>query len=415
MRTPSRSRRGFTLVELLVVIAIIGILVALLLPAVQAAREAARRNSCLNNVKQLALALHNHHDVRQSFPLASTRPFNINGSVAQIYTGTTNNNGSAVDAVIDGYSWLTGLLPFIEANVLFDKIQDQTNRRRADAFADLNTIAANDSARTDVNPFFWETQIEGMLCPSFDGDETAQYAAPANSGSDTAAGNYVALPASHYDSIGGESNIVSLATSAPTAALNNDDCASGAYCGNGVIAFPGLVGGNTITSKGRSFASMSDGTAKTVVFTESREQQNSSWYSGLSAYVVGVWPSRIDSANLPIRNNGGTGGQSALEGTWTWDGQIPQLALNQGSNKNDNDSVEMYYMNTNFPHADGQNNDGHRKWGPSSLHPGVVLHGFGDGHAKPLSEEINGDTYIHLITRNGREPVDESSGGGFGG
>ena len=70
----THAQQGFTLVELLVVIAIIGILVALLLPAIQAAREAARRNSCINNVKQLALALQNHHDTRKNFPMASTAP-----------------------------------------------------------------------------------------------------------------------------------------------------------------------------------------------------------------------------------------------------------------------------------------------------------------------------------------------------
>lgn len=105
MTVSRRFVRGFTLVELLVVIAIIGVLVGLLLPAVQSAREAARRISCSNNLKQLGLALHNHHDVRNSFP---------NGTNAHIKPGwpTQYNKGSH----------LVKLLPFMEENSLYDMV-----------------------------------------------------------------------------------------------------------------------------------------------------------------------------------------------------------------------------------------------------------------------------------------------------
>src|SRR5262249_60799008 len=74
-----RSRPGFTLIELLVVIAIIAVLIALLLPAVQAAREAARRAQCVNNLKQLGLAMHNYHTAINAFPMGQSIAWNLYG------------------------------------------------------------------------------------------------------------------------------------------------------------------------------------------------------------------------------------------------------------------------------------------------------------------------------------------------
>jgi prepilin-type N-terminal cleavage/methylation domain-containing protein len=103
-------RRAFTLVELLVVIAIIGILVALLLPAIQAAREAARRTQCNNNLKQIGVALHNYHDVFKSFVYMK---------------GGTNGYGDAsrFDGNYNRRSGIISLLPFMEQGALYDIIQ----------------------------------------------------------------------------------------------------------------------------------------------------------------------------------------------------------------------------------------------------------------------------------------------------
>lgn len=138
-------RRGFTLVELLVVIAIIGVMVGLLLPAVQAAREAARRMSCSNNMKQLGLALHNYHDTFQSFPLG-------------VRTG--GNNGGW------GTSFYVRLLPFVEQQPLWESWPFTERGTAAAPFAQSEGYGGG-NANLRGNPVDIRTlMISTFRCPS---------------------------------------------------------------------------------------------------------------------------------------------------------------------------------------------------------------------------------------------------------
>jgi len=153
---PPRRPVGFTLVELLVVIAIIGVLVALLLPAIQAAREAARRTQCSNNLRNLGLALQNHHDAFNKFPPVSTMPqFFLNSNPRSI------SDGSRIFA-----NWGVRILPFIEAGPLYDRFSQELRRidvAKINLAVDLSGIVPMTSPTVrDLRG----TQLSVFLCPS---------------------------------------------------------------------------------------------------------------------------------------------------------------------------------------------------------------------------------------------------------
>ncbi|HEY2413090.1 MAG TPA: DUF1559 domain-containing protein [Pirellulaceae bacterium] len=229
---------GFTLVELLVVIAIIGVLVALLLPAVQAAREAARRSQCSNNLRQLGLALHNYHDTQLAFPIN----YRVGG-----------NNGQNTYAT---WSWMQGILPYIEQTAMYSQLTIAGPMSLPN-----NLLAAN-------------TPIKTFRCPSDGLNRNGMMTNASDSGGTKAVTNYKA-------NCGAAWNWTFVNT-------NNIRWPGD---GNGLLHCDGLICSNSYGSTGSTaisdlmknmtrFASITDGTANTFAVGEAVPSwsQWSWWY-----------------------------------------------------------------------------------------------------------------------------------------
>jgi prepilin-type N-terminal cleavage/methylation domain-containing protein/prepilin-type processing-associated H-X9-DG protein len=226
----SGKRLGFTLVELLVVIAIIGVLVALLLPAVQAAREAARRMQCGNNVKQLCLGLQNYHDTFLYLPYGAR-----NRSTNAPNYNSTNGYGS---------SWLVATLPFCEQRPLFDKIA------AADSSNAGNHYGAG-NATTGIRGAAHNAKIKYMLCPSSPLPET-----------ETLGGATLVVP-SYAGIMGGNNESSSNAT---LVVFENRVVGNAAGSSAPNTGFSG--GGMLPINEALTFAACTDGTANCIIVGE---------------------------------------------------------------------------------------------------------------------------------------------------
>jgi len=358
-KSSPRPRRGFTLIELLVVIAIIAVLIALLLPAVQAAREAARRMQCTNNLKQLGLATHNYISVNQVLPPAGSWS---GSSATPNYSpkpgGAWIANGPPGGAL--NWSMKVRLLPFLE----------QENLVNAYNMSASDFVTSSSAAAYAPNVTIMTTSIKSYLCPS-----------DPNPGDDRPF-TFLAKPPGNTNyphNMGIEPQVTG-------GKLNGIGWYLGADPRVGVLV---------------TVSSISDGTSNTVAFSE--------WIKGRSGANV-AHPGAI--ANFtPMTGDVLTDVAKCLAAsTYTWDFK--------GQNWTQQDTGRgggyWHIMPPNKKACNTANGnlsygDMGSLIGPSSFHPGGVNMGFCDGSVKFIKDSIAPAAYYGIATAAGGEVVSSDS------
>ncbi len=237
MHGPRSTRLGLTLVEVIVVILVIGVLIAVLLPAVQTVREAGRRARCNNYMKQLGTAFHNYASRQRTFPSASQVTRDASGRIT----------------AVDGWSWKVQVLPEMELKPLYDMI-------------DIQTDAPGDTWNPVVR-LLSDTHFLGLLCPSYDGP---MFADPrTRSGAIT---NYKAMGATHWESL-------SVSTAVPEVPKYLPG--KSGYHPDGAM-YPDSA------HKPADFKR--DGTSRTIMVAETAEPVVARWPVGAEATLVGLPP-----------------------------------------------------------------------------------------------------------------------------
>jgi len=364
-------RRGFTLIELLVVIAIIAVLIALLLPAVQAAREAARRASCVNNIKQMGLAIYNYESTNGSYPMLGVT-YNLktdcpaNSTDSSPGNPTTNPRGFTLQVLI---------LPNMEQGTIYNAINFNVlavGTGTKAPYVGINCGAINNTA------FF--TRIASYVCPS-DSPQTPYTNKLTNPGGESFNG----YEQTSYVPNVGTWNILAY------------------YFGCGASKVEDIGNGPFDKYTAYSVASMSDGTSNTIFMGEFSRFKNdpspqANWYNRIGNFLY-------SSADSPVY----TGPTLRPQGGAT---TVPRI--------NANLKIPCYYGNE-IPDGTVDDSD-YKGWlvdppkykelgqfGFRSQHPGGANFLMGDGSVKFLKDSISQNVYMGLGTRNGAEVIGADS------
>jgi len=343
------ASRGFTLIELLVVIAIIAVLISLLLPAVQSAREAARRAQCVNNLKQIALAAHNYESAQGSFPMGNRY---------------IDNTSYASSSPCDGSSWFGHsafglILPYLEGN------------------AQYNSVNFNLVANSSRNTTSYFTKLATLNCPS-----------------DIPAPEYTTpwAQSSYGMSRGTQENIYlnwASASFPDPGAEQPGKC--NAALGNGMFGAEGVI----------KISGVTDGTSNTTLFGEMSRWPDDpakgvNWYHFTAAFstpnIGGYWPPN------EIRIQTGAFTFPDINGVPDKTGQyVNAVFCNCGTKA----CIPSDWLDPNCLQSVKKLG----QWAFRSLHPGGVNFAFADGSVKFIKQTINTQTYMALGTRAGGEVV----------